>query len=446
MDSSNQTNPRFALPPVHLPEDILQLIIQHLSIRNLKECCLSSKILRHYSRPLIFASVLLEDIYDVEELASVRDIGETRRNVSDFRELLDGSLDIGPLVRSLTVLYTSHPDPSNHTFNVSGWAQNFQSVITEVPNLVAFTFGRLGIRTVHLNWEKDVPASVGCTIQSVLTLPTLKKFIFHDSFNFGTTKDLLDLFHLDGHCSVDTFEVTAQVFDDSKGTPLSVSPYQAKIARLGLSYVNFSTQKSLIPALLSPASPFNVRNLACVSFSDITEDDSPWISNLLNDQETSCRLQCLEMLDLYDVPGKDWSFFKSLQRFTNIHTIATSFDESTDERDECETTITLWIEVLPDSVLSQIEKFILIWVPLTPFGKNSPRYTRVAFDRMFTNGTMPKLKSVIIQVQQTVSFFDEFPTTINTEELNGNWYEIAVDLLPKACNNGIVSVDTSLVD
>ncbi|KAH8824009.1 hypothetical protein DL96DRAFT_1616089, partial [Flagelloscypha sp. PMI_526] len=447
MDPLNQTTaPNAPFLLTHLPDDILELITLHLSSSDLEECCLSNKTLQQFARPHVFASILLEDIFDVESLAMAPVTQDKNRRISDFRGLLDGSPDIGPLVRSLTVLYTSHPDQSKHTFNVSGWAQNFESVLAKMTNLVTFSIGRLGVRwTTHLNWEKDVPTNITYAVRRVLTLPSLRNFDFHDSFDGGTAQNFLDRFRLDGQCFVDSLELTGQDFDDSEGIPSSVSPYQAKIARLGLSYVTPSTQQTLIPSLLSPASTFNVRNLTCAAFTNIDSDDSPWISDLLDGQETSYRLQCIELLDPYDCPGNDLSFVKSLQRFTNLHTIITSFDENTEERDECEINATLWIQALPENVLSQVETFILAWVPSTPFEQSSPRPMLPSFDRLLTSGAMLRLRSVIIRIQKTVTFFDLDATMINKGGLEGIWYEIAVALLPKTCNNGIVSIDTSLI-
>ncbi|KAH8832244.1 hypothetical protein DL96DRAFT_1581441 [Flagelloscypha sp. PMI_526] len=288
------------------PEDIVGLFCLYLRNRALKQCCLTSRTFRHFSRPLLF-----------ERLTILNHSNLARSGEVDlrFREALEQDPEIGTFVKSLRLLH------------MGGWrcprffevGPRLSYIMAHLPSLTSFAITQIDTPfdwRSELSWDVESSSGVMSVIQYILNLPTLKTFHFTERHNFKDPNDMHQLLHLTRPSGIRSLHLYGFQFLEKIDDPshsLLPAVHQAEIQNLRLYYIGLLADVPLrmILSFISPVSSFNVTNISSLELWGLVAQDDTWIPSILDAQRSEASLS---HLGLFLVEGKSAQFWFSYKR------------------------------------------------------------------------------------------------------------------------------------
>ncbi|KAH8832245.1 hypothetical protein DL96DRAFT_1581443 [Flagelloscypha sp. PMI_526] len=345
--------------PSSFPEDILGLFCLYLPNASLKQCCLTSRNFRYFSRPLLWESVTIRNNPGERE---------PRADVLKFwEEALREDAELGTLVKSLTLLHTDE-GRSNHWLSSFTISPVLSYIMLRLPNLVTLAITRLSPPPwgSEIHWKVKGWFELTSTVQHVLNLPTLKNFYFYERYKFRNPDDLRQLIRLTKRSGIRSLHLCGSKFLDGDDPSSALVPalYKAKIENLRLYYLhqNITGGLWLISSLISPASSFDVTNLSSLELWAVGVEDETWIPAILGAQRSDSALQHLGLFAVEGYPKKEF-FVQSLSRFTSIRKFSISEADRpifSYEILQVEGIVfgfaAAWISALPKNIASSVEE------------------------------------------------------------------------------------------
>ncbi|KAH8832303.1 hypothetical protein DL96DRAFT_1581633 [Flagelloscypha sp. PMI_526] len=400
------------------PDEIFGLFCFYLPKSSLKQCCLTSQTFRHFSRPLLF-----------EDLTIQNSPGEKKpgRDAFKFWNALTADPGIGTLVKSLTLLHTD-AKRANHWLPFFELESKALFIMTHLPNLITFRIAR---HSPPPPWGSELRWSVGgwpkiqSAIQHILNLPTLKNFHFYEQYSFKEPDIMRQLFRLTRPSGIHSLQLCGSKFleEDNPSKSLVPAICQAKIEHLRLYYLHQNPKGGLrlISSLTSPASSFDVTNLSSLELWAVGVQDETWIPSILNAQKNEFTLRHLGLFAVEGYPKKE-SFIQSLSRFTSIQKFTISEANSPIfEYDALEVEgiefgfAAAWLSALPANITSTVEE-IDIHIET---GQHWTRGLLHGMDELLSSSSLNAMKKVVLRVEENDPVFDveEFlRTEVHTED------------------------------
>ncbi|KAH8832243.1 hypothetical protein DL96DRAFT_1581440 [Flagelloscypha sp. PMI_526] len=436
------------------PDDILGLFCLYLSSSALKQCCLTSRTFRHFSRPLLFEHLTIQNSAD-EMVLIDEDV--------KFWEALQVDPEIGKLVKSLKLL---HIDGNG----VLGFIPPFDTgprlcyIMTHLPNLRRFAITRENTTPpwrLELSWATMALSEISSAIQHILNLPMLTDFHFTEQHEFEDANAMHQLLCLTRPSSLRSLHLYGFHLSEEADPPdssLLPALNQAQIENLRLYYVDQDPEAGLrlISSFTSPASSFDVTRLSSLELWGIGVEDDTWIPALLDAQKSDSVLQHLGLFRVEGYP-KDEQFIKSLSRFTSIRKLSISedyepiFDYEPFEVDNIVLGFAAaWIAALPQNIRSTVEELDLR-IEAGDYWSDGLRGMDELLVSTSLNG-MDKVKKIQIRMEEPGKDFDieeflrdEWQYRVSVSETDPDLMTIckwvASVVLPKASLEGTVEVD-----
>ncbi|KAH8832242.1 hypothetical protein DL96DRAFT_1581439 [Flagelloscypha sp. PMI_526] len=429
------------------PDDILGLFCSYLQKPALKQCCLTSRTIRYFSRPFLFEHLTIQNSTGNEPSD-----GDLR-----FWEALQVKPEIGTLVKSLKLLQADI-DSTSHWFTQFEDGSKLSYIMTHLPNLTNFSITRLSAPYWGSvpSWTTSGLSAIKPVIQHILNLPTLQNFHFAEMYNFQDPRVFHQLFRLTGPSDIRSLHLFGcrllRSYDLFPSIELAV--HHAIIKNLRLYYIDERLDGGLrlITLLTSSASSFDVTNLSSLELCAVDPADDTWIPALLDAQKSDSSLEHLALLLVRGFP-KNERLFQRLSRFTSIRKL--SFSAYRDIMYEPRFidgaafgSAAAWISVLPTNIQSSVEE-IIIFLDLARY----PGHELGGVDELLcsrSSNMMYKVKKVTIRLEdlngefKVEEFFreqwrngleNEFPDEMALKR----W--IAAEILPKTYLEGRVVVE-----
>ncbi|KAH8798704.1 hypothetical protein DL96DRAFT_879299 [Flagelloscypha sp. PMI_526] len=277
------------------PGDLLGLFCLYLPNPTLKQCCLTSRTLRSFSRPLLFEHLTIQN--------SVHENGPSDGDLN-FWGALKSNPEIGGLVKSLKLLQAAI-DRSPHWLTTCEANQRLLFIMTQLPKLTSFSITRYGTPGCGSlqPWNIDELPGITSAIQHILNLPTLRSFHFTERYDFEEPNDLHQLFRLTKPSGLASLHLKGFELEKIPTNSLIPPLHQAKIKNLRLYDIDRHPDRGLrmISYFISPASSFDISNLSSLDLCGICVDHDTWIPAILGAQKSN---STLEHLGLFHVEGR----------------------------------------------------------------------------------------------------------------------------------------------
>ncbi|KAH8796239.1 hypothetical protein DL96DRAFT_1644071 [Flagelloscypha sp. PMI_526] len=340
--------------PSSFPEDIIGLFCLYLPNLALKQCCLTSRTFRHFSRPLLFESLT---ILNHSNQAQPGDV------YLSLWEALKQDPEVGTFVKSVILLHMEE-SPNSHVIKCFEIGPRLSYILTHLPNLTSFGITQGGTPSPwrsNLSWDTNSSSEIMSVIHHILNLPTLKTFHFTERHDFKNPNDMHQLLRLTKPSGIRSLHLYGFEFLERKDDPchsLQPAEHQSKIENFRLYYMCHDPVFGLrmIRSFTSPISSFNVTNLFSLELWGIGVQDDTWIPAILDAQRSDAVLQQL---------GLFLRFIQSLSRFTSIRKLSVSEQSSPIFRYEplevngiISGFAAAWISSLPMNIISTVEELL----------------------------------------------------------------------------------------
>ncbi|KAH8826253.1 hypothetical protein DL96DRAFT_1816641 [Flagelloscypha sp. PMI_526] len=453
---------------VTLSEDILRLLPQYLPGSALKQFSQVSHLIRHIYCSILFASTVLEDSGRFDHTPRIGTV-----DIQRLHGWLVQYPEHGAHIRVLKFRYWdtigSDSHPFRNPFRKRECTAQIAAILSSLPNLVSLSiirwgknswdFSLLTAMAPSLPWAWVDPC-IQAVFLSVLGLPGLRAFHFHDCYEFETFAEMLESFSCSHSPSIHSLTLRGQriIWPENMTGLDRVAPFKAKIKTLRLASLAGLTNNDrychrFIAILSSPLSPYDIHLLVSLEIQGARSRDREerdWVSDILDIQTNPGALQ---HISLFDLGGPATSLAEKLKRFTSIRHLTMSFDNSQfDHKNPASyfgDNFYLWRHILPS--LPSLEKLSLLWVWQKPFNYAMDIPPLTELDTFFAAGSDFQLKEVIIYVQRTLyqesdpdEVYGEFNLDTEDKDLV-KWveYGISTKVLPLSYQRGLVTVDLS---
>ncbi|KAH8832237.1 hypothetical protein DL96DRAFT_1581423 [Flagelloscypha sp. PMI_526] len=378
------------------PDDIFGLFCLYLPQPDLKQCCLTSRTFRYFSRPRIFERLTIRN----------RTGEEPHGDDLKFFDALKSDPALGALVKSLKLLQADiYISPHWLTSNEIG--SRLYYILTHLPNLTSFSITRTGSPawgSVPV-WRADRLLEITVVIQHILNLPALQNFHFSEPYGFQEPRFFHQLFRLTAPSNIRSLHLFGShlLEKDDPSSSLVPALHQAKIKNIRVYYLdeNPTGGLRLISSLTSPASPFDVTNLTSLELWAVDPVDDTWIPAILDAQKKGSTLEHLGLLKTRGNPNNE-VFLQKLARFTSIREL--SISEYNNALHVVHGTLVgsaaAWLSALPTNITSAVER-ILIHIEPSHYQDQELQGVDEVLYRSHSN-----MKEVILHLEEPGGEFD----------------------------------------